>query len=161
MLEDNEFDIFRYLTKKYNIRLSRNFIDILPQIKYPYFNTEDILFMEFANSPPDKVYEFYDQRKKRLIAKINYTNGKLDGLYEEWYNTTQQSVRKNYKDGNLHGLHEQWYINGQLLKKCYYKNGRLDGLYEQWDENRNLYIKGYYWEDEFIFVSTTSQNTKI
>jgi antitoxin component YwqK of YwqJK toxin-antitoxin module len=139
MLDDNEFDI----------RLKQNFIEIIPQIKYPYFDTEDILSMGFSDFLLCGVYKFYSENKKRLIARFNYTNGKLDGLYEEWYDNNLQSVRKNYKDGKLHGLHEQWYINGQLWKKCSYKDGKLDGLYEQWDENGNLYIQGYYCEDDF------------
>ena len=41
------------------------------------------------------------------------------------------------KYDKLEGLYEEWWDNGNKSVKCYYKNDKLDGFYEVWWENEN------------------------
>ena len=52
---------------------------------------------------------------------------------KQWINNKQ-----NYKDGKLNGLYEKWYENGQLYIKCGYKMGKLDGTYMHWNHQGEL-----------------------
>jgi antitoxin component YwqK of YwqJK toxin-antitoxin module len=86
--------------------------------------------------------EWFDNDK--LSIKCNYKNGKLDGLFEEWYENGQLWIRQSFKNNNLEGLSEVWYDNGQLDYKANYKNGNYDGLFEEWYDDGKLYIKCIY-----------------
>jgi antitoxin component YwqK of YwqJK toxin-antitoxin module len=92
--------------------------------------------------------------------KANYKNGKLNGLYEEWWEpslgvrskkvSTQLFIKRNYKDGKLNGLDEVWSENGQLLERANYKNNKKHGLYELWNQSGKLLQRNNYKNGELI-----------
>ena len=70
-----------------------------------------------------------------------------DGLHESFYKYGQLKYRGNYKNGKLDGLKETFYftsnnnpfvLHGQLESRENYKNGKRDGLYEWFSENGQL-----------------------
>ena len=66
-----------------------------------------------------------------LEKRLNYTNDKLDGLYEEYYKKSGEvEKRVNYKNGKKDGLSEEFLKNGQLSRRGYYKNGKRVGKWE-------------------------------
>ncbi len=58
------------------------------------------------------IIETYHPKTKILIKEESYKNGKLDGLYQEWYNNCILKSRSNYKNNKLDGLCEEWQDNG-------------------------------------------------
>ena len=49
--------------------------------------------------------------------------GKVNGLYREWYENGQLERECTYKDDKKAGLYRRWYKNGQLQEECTYKDG--------------------------------------
>jgi len=69
----------------------------------------------------------------------NYKDGKLDGLYTEWYENGQKVKEGNYKDGKDDGLYTEWYENGQKEFELTYKDGEIISE-KWWDEDDTLHI---------------------
>ena len=43
----------------------------------------------------------------------------------------------NWKEGKMHGLYTNWYKNGQKKEEGNYKDGKRDGLWTTWFEGGN------------------------
>ena len=63
--------------------------------------------------------------------KVNYKDGKEDGLREEYHENGQLYMKVNYKDGEEDGLLETYYKNGQL-----YMKGNFKGRKRRWSSGR-------------------------
>ena len=83
---------------------------------------------------PHGTLETYDFVTKTILEKINYKNGIIDGLYEQYHNNGLLFSKINYVNGKTNGVGELWYENGRLYKKFYSKDDKPDGLYEIWHE---------------------------
>ena len=68
---------------------------------------------------------FFNYVNGQLRLKVNYKDGKKDGLYEWYYENGQLKQKTNYKDDKRDGLYEEYYENGQLKLKQNYKDGEL------------------------------------
>ncbi len=79
-----------------------------------------------------KVFEMFGDVKVPL-GKMK--DGKLDGLWTDWYENGKKNIEENYKDGELDGLKTWWYRNGQKRKEGNYKDGKPDGLWTWWYKN--------------------------
>ena len=71
--------------------------------------------------------EIVKDTEDTIISKAEYSNGKLDGIFEEYYFDSVH-LRKRYKDGELDGKYQE-YEDGSLVKECYYKDGKLHGSF--------------------------------
>ncbi len=74
----------------------------------------------------------------QLKGKINYKDGKKDGLHESFYTVGKLRFKKNYKDGKLHGLSEEYHFNGQLHYRGNFKDGKEDGTHHSYHGNGQL-----------------------
>ena len=81
----------------------------------------------------------------RLTEKGNLKNGKLDGVFEIYYNNDQLHTRGNYTEGIPVGLWEYFHDSGLLQTKIRYKQG-VEGYYfeESYHENGKLAKTGQY-----------------
>ena len=84
----------------------------------------------------------------QINCRTNYTDNKINGLYEGWYSNGQIQCRENYIDDKRDGSHEIWYSNGQLYIRENYIDDKRDGLYEEWCSNGQLLIKTNYTDDK-------------
>ena len=95
-------------------------------------------YVEVIKESPytERVWETYkngrDGQKKK---EIYYKEGKLDGLYTEWYENGYKGSEGNFKDGKKNGLYTEWYENGQKKGEVNFKNEKLDGLWTGWYRN--------------------------
>lgn len=89
------------------------------------------------------VYEEWDD-VGQITVRENYKGGKLEGTREEWYDDGQIMMRENCKNGVRDGLFEQWHYNGILIARGNYKEGMREGLYENWSYDGNLITRGNY-----------------
>ncbi len=88
---------------------------------------------------PHGIFESYFLKAKTIYQRMNFINGKLDGLYQEWDENNLLRVRCEYKNYKIEGLYEHWYSNGQLSTKSWNKNGKLYGLTEMWNMDGTLW----------------------
>ena len=81
----------------------------------------------------------------RLTEKGNLKNGKLDGVFEIYYDNDQLHTRGNYSEGIPVGLWKYFHDSGLLQTKIHYKHG-VEGYYfeENYHENGKLEKTGHY-----------------
>ena len=81
----------------------------------------------------------------RLTEKGNLKYGKLDGVFEIYYDNDQLHTRGNYTEGIPVGLWENFHDSGLMQTKIRYKQG-VEGYYfeENYHENGELADTGYY-----------------
>jgi antitoxin component YwqK of YwqJK toxin-antitoxin module len=115
------------------------------------YGNNPILFKR-CNYKNGKLNGLYEQwyLNGHILKKCNYKNNKLHGLYEQWYQCGQLAEKYWYKKNCKHGLYEQWYQSGQLWKRFNYKNDMWNGLYEVWNENGTLEIRNFYEKIQLI-----------
>jgi antitoxin component YwqK of YwqJK toxin-antitoxin module len=125
---------------------------------------------EFLKDGLNLFYHENGQLKERYTC----ADGKIVGLYEEWFDNGQLDESKSYVNGNLEGLFQSWHKNGNLMSRWHYntnenidgfgqswhENGQLmeeftmidgkhEGLYQLWHENGQLMEKSYYVNGEY------------
>jgi len=108
---------------------------LLNRLDYEKYNT---------HLQPHGLFETYYKNTKLIKEQKIYVNGKLSGLFEEWYQNGILKYRINYKNGERNGLSEEWYDDGKLMYKINFKDGNRDGLCEQWYDNGRLWLRKNY-----------------
>ena len=81
----------------------------------------------------------------QLLSKINYKDGKRDGLFETFFSENGQlKFRKNFRDGKKDGLAEIFHKNGRLKNRANFRDGKANGLFEEFREDGKLLWRGNY-----------------
>ena len=57
--------------------------------------------------------------------KSNCIDGKLNGLYQEYYENGNKKIECNYIDNILNGLYQEYYENGNKKIECNYELGTI------------------------------------
>ena len=68
------------------------------------------------------------QDKYQLLAHLQYSEGKLDGLQKKWYTTGELHKVLNMKAGKEEGMQRAYRKNGALYANYEARNGRIFGL---------------------------------
>jgi len=63
----------------------------------------------------------------RATKEMNYTNGQLDGLYQEFYNNGKLQRSITYVDGVMDGPMKYYNEEGEVTLEYTYKNGEKVG----------------------------------
>ena len=103
--------------------------------------------VKFSDEPiTGKVYGYFGEVKPfKKVYMGNLLNGKKEGRWKSYYHSTgKKSYEENFKDGKLDGLYTDWYENGQKSSEKTYKNGKRDGVYTFWYENGQKNYEGTY-----------------
>jgi hypothetical protein len=61
----------------------------------------------------------------QVTSRMNYVDGKKEGLFESWHITGNREIRCHYINGKKHGLYEHWTHTDGKLKDEYYIMGHL------------------------------------
>ena len=95
-------------------------------------NSREIMKPEFTikDGKPDGYYE--TQLPNGFEIRSNWKNGKLDGVYEKWDETSRLREKSNYKNGVLDGKTEIRQESGGRWTGQY-KNGKEDGEWRFFD----------------------------
>ena len=99
---------------------------------------------------------FKDTQNKIVKKQKNYTQGKLNGEYIEYYPKGKIHIKKSFINDKLDGEFKMWYpyyTDYQLCEQKYYLDGKLNGIYTTWTVRGQLYsertfIKGKMQEDK-------------
>lgn len=86
---------------------------------------------------------YYDE-DKRIVARENFKDGKLNGTVFTYYENGQVSDESNYTEGVLNGPWIQYFQNGKRRLDARYVNGVLNGRYRFWDDGGSLSVDGQY-----------------
>ena len=102
-----------------------------------------------------KMVEHYQNGKLHGVFKNYYGNGELQesSVYQNgikngasfWYHDTGELLSEfEYKDGVLTGASKSYYENGQVKSESNYINSKLHDLYRSYHENGSLEKEGMY-----------------
>jgi antitoxin component YwqK of YwqJK toxin-antitoxin module len=82
------------------------------------------------------------------FIECHYRNGKLNGLYQSWFENGQKWVECHYLYDNYHGLYIRWWIIGEKEIECQcgspmarYLYGKVNGLYQVLSHVKNIVTK--------------------
>lgn len=92
--------------------------------------------------------EWYDNGQIRM--ECNYFEGFRNGLYKSYYDTGDIETECFYKDGAIFSYMKKWYKNGQLEHQCKYSNGLRHGIYRSYHKNGELYVRCLYREGKIM-----------
>jgi hypothetical protein len=96
------------------------------------------------------LYETYGNYCGLGPTKMYYKDGKLDGLYYQYYPTGELLERSYYKNGVRQGFYQKFYRNGFVMKQCTYNGkGKYHELYE---EKHTILIDGDKNKEEFLMM---------
>ena len=98
--------------------------------------------------------------------RTHYSNGKLQGLWEEFNENGQLKSKRNFNNGKQHGPCEEFYQNGQLRYRVnfndhdrdgrpwekFYRDGRRVGPWEKFYEDGRLQSRGNFIEAHTIAI---------
>ncbi len=74
-----------------------------------------------------------------LSFEAHYQNGKLEGSSKSWWKNGQQRSEANHSQGVVHGVQRQWYQSGQLFEELHIEHGKEEGMQKSWRENGKVY----------------------
>ena len=117
---------------------------------YPTGQVKELKIYRVINRVKTSSHERAWYANGQAMYRLNYKDGKLDGLQEAWYESGRPKYRHNYKDGKEDGLQEYCYESGQDKYRWNYKDGKLDGLQEGWYGNGQLRYRRLYDMDTLI-----------
>ena len=78
------------------------------------------------------------------ILSFSVKEGKIDGLYVEYYLGGSIKSQSNFKNGILDGKYSKFYENNLLMEEYYYKNGLMEGERILNWRNGNLKEKNFF-----------------
>lgn len=120
-------------------------------------NAKKGLFIQNANtgetftkgSEPYTLSKFKRGRKKGLsrtidshqfiIKTVQYSDGRKDGIYEEYYPNHQMKVLATYKNGLLEGKATFYNNRSHKIGQAIYKNGKLLEAYCKLERKKHVY----------------------
>ena len=68
-----------------------------------------------------------------IKSKVNFTNGKEEGLYTSYHTNGKKKIVVKYVAGQKDGVQKIYYSNGQLGSQVNYVMGRREGVMTDWD----------------------------
>lgn len=86
----------------------------------------------------------YLEQKKQIHKKVNYANGKLDGMYQEYFYNGALKQQGVYKLGEKTGLWTEYYNTGTVMTMMHYQRDLLHGWVQYYDKAGNLQSKLMY-----------------
>jgi len=123
---------------------------------WEYYGTDGYLMMKetFKNGILDGISISYYRNAKRTPVKIaEFKNGKLNGVYKEFFEDSIVKLEIYYKDGLRNGPIYVYHPNGSIYISGYYKNDLSNGIWRKYDKKGNVveeweYIDGLRKDDE-------------
>jgi len=82
-------------------------------------------------------------------ARIEYKNGKADGLYRAYYQSGKLWSETYYKEGQRHGKATFYYENGKVKSEDFYKEDLQDSTSKVYDADGKLKVECSYFEGRY------------
>ena len=114
-----------------------------------YANTELPHFViQYANNNRDGVFIEFD-KQGNLVAKIEYKNNLMDGLYLSVKNAVLME-QAQYQEGKKNGESTLYYDKGTIMESSTFKDGKRDGVtvwYANKDKTQGEVVARYSYKD--------------
>jgi antitoxin component YwqK of YwqJK toxin-antitoxin module len=94
--------------------------------------------IEFKNGKKDGLFELF-YIDGQLSQQTSYANGKRNGISKTWWKDGQIRSESNFKNDKGHGIQKQWYRAGMIFKIMNLENGKEIGLQQAWRKTGELY----------------------
>ena len=109
-----------------------------------YEENGDVYYQFWAQDSLISEYADLHYPNGQLIEKISYKEGKKNGKFTGYYETSQTKYIRTYKDNKLEGKYADYTESGQILLKQSYANDLLDGASKEWYLNGEVKVKTSY-----------------
>ena len=128
---------------------------------YQVINSDDdVVYSQVIVFKNNCEVEFYEDGELKLVRYKN-EDGRLDGLYTEWYWNGQKKSEGTYKDGQVDQDFNSWYNNGVKKFEGSFKDGKKDGLFTWWYGNGKKEYEGTYKDGKKISVKEWNEDGSI
>lgn len=134
-------DVIFYYTKTNQIYSQGHFSSVEPDIRdgeftWYYYDGSIKQKGKYVDNLANGIFESYYQDlnysgKSKVHERIEYKNGKLDGVYEKYNGRRPDITMVPYKVANLGGDGRWWKIEGQCV------DGKYNGLFKIWYRYRD------------------------
>ena len=121
------------------------FLEILSEIKEPYFNRIEPYYLNQALKKEGKEIWWYtylsNESPVPILMQSEFKQKECfwkNGVREGKYKSGKKQHEEFWKNDKLEGKYTQWYENGNKMLENFYKDGNLDGKYTSWYENGNI-----------------------
>lgn len=84
-------------------------------------------------------YVIQNYPNKKLSSKNGYSNGKLEGKQEKWFENGAKMEVRYYSNNHKIGKHEGWYNNGQKRFEYFIENDVPIKTHREWHPNGQIF----------------------
>ncbi|MGB0879242.1 MAG: toxin-antitoxin system YwqK family antitoxin [Polaribacter sp.] len=77
----------------------------------------------------------YYYKNGNFFRKQNYSEGKLEGKFSEFYNTGELKIIGKHENGLREGIWKTYYKNGKIKTRGKYRNGEKVGIWKTFYKN--------------------------
>ena len=95
----------------------------IPKLKTSIVERQGITYLVNSTTPLTGIAGTYYENEQ-LEQKIQFKNGKREGLREVFHKNGQLMSTGNYKNGQRHGISKWFHKNGRLRSWSNYKKGK-------------------------------------
>ena len=85
-----------------------------------------------------------------IFVKNNFQNGKLEGIYKEYYESGALEAEGNFKNGKLEGILKEYDENGNLTQQTTFKNGLREGQMKSYNSYGKFWATITYKNDKAV-----------
>jgi antitoxin component YwqK of YwqJK toxin-antitoxin module len=144
---DKDEDIDELLKDKFDDRLTNNIMFYDHVNKSCNVDNKDIIGFIFPIMDKNYCRDTICKKEITDVGKIIWKqkiNGKLNGLYREYFENGNINKKCMCKDDKINGKNKEYYENGKLKIDSNYKDGKIDGEYKLYYENGKLEMDSNY-----------------
>ena len=95
-----------------------------------------------------------------LISEINYSKGKLNGNFKQYYYDGQPKVIANFENNNPNGEWKYFSKKGKIIKQGEFENGKALGTWKIFKKNGKKVISEYNFTNKKFVKENLSQKAK-
>jgi len=96
----------------------------------------------------EECWRFY--RNDLVESQCFLRNGKMEGVYKEWYANGRLGRHEFYQDGKEEGEGRYWYGDGGIRELVFFRSGKMEGKYKYWDPRGHLREQEFYLAGKLI-----------
>lgn len=114
---------------------------------------------KYVNDEKDGLWVVYNTNGV-LISEINYSKGKLNGNFKQYYYEGQPKVIASFDNNKPNGEWKYFNKKGKIIKQGEFKNGNALGNWKVFKNNGKKIISEYDFTNKKFIIENTSQKEK-
>jgi antitoxin component YwqK of YwqJK toxin-antitoxin module len=117
---------------------------MLEELKYPNGKLKSKI--NYEDGKKNGLAQWYYETGE-LLAEVNYIDNKASGVLKEFYENGNLKALSHWIDGAQDGKASKYYENGSKMRDSIVKNGKFVGEQTEWWNNGNLKAKKIFSDD--------------